>query len=70
MRKWLGATLVLSACIAMTLIGVTAPAASAHRRDYDCEDFANQAGAEEYLLPGGPYKLDAYGDGIACEDLP
>jgi hypothetical protein len=47
-----------------------APQASAHRRDYDCEDFANQAEAEEYLLPGDPYNLDADGDGIACEDLP
>src|ERR1700761_6290742 len=70
MRKWLGATLVLSACIAMTLIGVAAPSASAHRRDYDCADFANQAEAEEYLLPGDPYNLDADGDGIACETLP
>jgi hypothetical protein len=49
---------------------VAAPAASAHRRDYDCEDFANQAEAEEYLLPGDPYNLDADNDGIACEDLP
>jgi hypothetical protein len=44
--------------------------ASAHRRDYDCADFANQAEAEEYLLPGDPYNLDADSDGIACEDLP
>jgi hypothetical protein len=64
------ATLVLSACFAMTLIVIVAPSASAHRRDYDCADFANQAEAEEYLLPGDPYNLDADGDGIACEDLP
>jgi hypothetical protein len=70
MRKWLGATLVLSACVAMTLIGIAAPSASAHRRDYDCADFATQAEAEEYLLPGDPYNLDADSDGIACEDLP
>lgn len=38
--------------------------------DYDCADFANQAEAEEYLLPGDPYRLDADSDGIACEDLP
>lgn len=38
--------------------------------DYDCADFANQAEAEEYLLPGDPYRLDADHDGIACEDLP
>lgn len=47
-----------------------APAASAAARDYDCADFANQAEAEEYLLPGDPYNLDADNDGIACEDLP
>ncbi len=39
-------------------------------RDYDCADFANQAEAEEYLLPGDPYRLDADHDGVACEDLP
>lgn len=61
---------MLGVCIAAALIGVVAPAASAHRRDYDCADFANQAEAEEYLLPGDPYNLDADGDGIACEDLP
>ena len=27
-------------------------------RDYDCADFANQAEAQEYLLPGDPYRLD------------
>jgi hypothetical protein len=38
--------------------------------DYDCADFATQEEAQEYLLPGDPYNLDADGDGIACEDLP
>ena len=46
---------------------VNVPAASAAARDYDCADFANQAEAEEYLLPGDPYNLDADNDGIACE---
>lgn len=54
----------------LCLVAVTAPTASAHRRDYDCSDFATQAEAEEYLLPGDPYNLDADGDGIACEDNP
>jgi hypothetical protein len=49
---------------------VMAPTASAHRRDYDCADFATQAEAEEYLLPGDPYNLDGDGDGVACEDNP
>jgi hypothetical protein len=61
--------LVLVAVIAVGF-AAQAPGASAHRRDYDCADFANQAEAEEYLLPGDPYNLDADGDGIACEDLP
>jgi hypothetical protein len=52
--------------VAFLLINV-APASA---RDYDCADFANQAEAEEYLLPGDPYRLDADNDGIACEDLP
>lgn len=38
--------------------------------DYDCADFSNQAEAQEYLLPGDPYRLDGDGDGVACEDLP
>jgi hypothetical protein len=70
MRKWLGIPFGLGMAIALCLIAVAAPTASAHRRDYDCADFANQAEAEEYLLPGDPYDLDADGDGIACEDLP
>ena len=58
--------LVLSAALlAMSLAPSTAAAA-----DYDCADFANQAEAQEYLLPGDPYNLDGDDDGIACEDLP
>ncbi len=56
----------------MTL-GVTALLAAAPSNaaaDYDCADFANQAEAQEYLLPGDPYRLDGDNDGIACEDLP
>jgi Excalibur calcium-binding domain len=52
--------------------GALLAALPSHARavDYDCSDFANQAEAEEYLLPGDPYRLDADSDGIACEDLP
>jgi hypothetical protein len=70
MGKWLGISLVLALALTLALVAVAAPSASAHRRDYDCSDFANQAEAEEYLLPGDPYDLDADSDGIACEDLP
>jgi hypothetical protein len=44
--------------------------ASASAVDYDCEDFATQEEAQEYLLPGDPYNLDGDNDGVACEDLP
>jgi hypothetical protein len=43
---------------------------TAQALDYDCADFANQAEAQEYLLPGDPYNLDGDDDGVACEDLP
>lgn len=62
-------TLAFGVAILLCLSMVASPA-SAHRRDYDCSDFATQAEAEEYLLPGDPYNLDADGDGIACEDNP
>ena len=63
----------LALLIAIATVAVAAaavPPDPAAARDYDCADFANQAEAEEYLLPGDPYNLDADSDGIACEDLP
>jgi hypothetical protein len=67
MRVWA----VLAVLLGVVAIGLTAKAPTpAAARDYDCADFANQAEAEEYLLPGDPYNLDADNDGIACEDLP
>jgi hypothetical protein len=52
------------------LLALSASPSTAAAKDYDCADFSNQAEAEEYLLPGDPYNLDADSDGIACEDLP
>jgi hypothetical protein len=69
MGKWLGVLLVLSTAMVICLAGPPGAAAAQHR-DYDCADFATQAEAEEYLLPGDPYNLDADNDGIACEDNP
>jgi hypothetical protein len=66
-RVW--GCLLLAACVAAA-VALPSGAAAHQRRDYDCSDFATQAEAEEYLLPGDPYNLDADGDGIACEDLP
>lgn len=39
-------------------------------RDYDCKDFRTQLLAQEYLLPGDPYRLDGDHDGRACQALP
>jgi hypothetical protein len=61
--------LVVVAALAALAVFAEAPTPAA-ARDYDCADFANQAEAEEYLLPGDPYRLDADHDGVACEDLP
>jgi hypothetical protein len=66
----LGSSLVVGALVALWVAAAASPASAARHRDYDCADFATQAEAEEYLLPGDPYNLDADGDGIACEDLP
>ena len=35
--------------------------------DVDCSDFASEAEAAPYLLPGDPYDLDGDNDGRACE---
>jgi hypothetical protein len=55
--------------VALLSLGALLPA-GASAIDYDCEDFATQEEAQEYLLPGDPYGLDGDNDGIACEDLP
>jgi hypothetical protein len=56
---------------AMTVgLGLLASPASA--QDLDCPDFPTQeaAQAEFDRVPGDPMRLDADGDGIACEDRP
>jgi hypothetical protein len=55
--------------LAMPVLLALVPA-NAAAVDYDCEDFATQEEAQEYLLPGDPYGLDGDNDGVACEDLP
>lgn len=62
--------LLIVALLPLAATALLAPAPAAAGTDYDCSDFANQAEAQEYLLPGDPYRLDADNDGIACEDLP
>lgn len=62
-------SLLLGLTFLLTAVFAQAPSPAA-ARDYDCADFANQAEAQEYLLPGDPYRLDGDSDGVACEDLP
>jgi hypothetical protein len=65
MNRRFAVLLFLAVSTACALLPPTASAI-----DYDCSDFATQEEAQEYLLPGDPYRLDADNDGIACEDLP
>jgi endonuclease YncB( thermonuclease family) len=53
----------------------SAGATTASVSDRDCSDFANQAAAQRfYVTDGGPrrdpHRLDADGDGTACDSLP
>ncbi len=52
------------------LAGPTIPAQAQGSDLYDCDDFATQPEAQDQLLPGDPYGLDADNDGMACDDLP
>ncbi len=63
-RKFTLLSTMLCALAALLLTPSTATA------DLDCADFATQEEAQEHLLPGDPYGLDADDDGIACETLP
>ncbi|MEK6276932.1 MAG: thermonuclease family protein [Actinomycetota bacterium] len=64
--------------VALLVIGVSLTetgSESARAADRDCSDFSNQAAAQSYFISKGgpssdPDRLDADGDGVACEDLP
>lgn len=75
MRRLLSATaLLLSTAVvvvATALVGSVVPAQAFV--DKDCGDFATQAAAQVFFLgagPGDPHRLDAEGDGLACESNP
>lgn len=77
LSAWLA--LILAAGSLALVTTATAPAhasAPAHARaDRDCSDFPNQAAAQAFYIANGgpasdPHRLDAEGDGIACETLP
>ena len=64
--------LIVLATLSMMAILVFAPAVMA-QTDYDCTpgvDFDTQEEAQQFLLAGDPYGLDADNDGMACDDLP
>ncbi len=59
----------------IALVVMLPAAASAHRRDMDCDNFSSQKAAQIFFLKHGgprydPDRLDADHDGIACEDNP
>ncbi|GAB2768286.1 hypothetical protein GCM10027020_21520 [Nocardioides salsibiostraticola] len=65
---------MLTALVSGLLVGVTAPGAVAVP-DRDCGDFDTQAAAQRFYLDQGgpksdPHRLDADGDGVACESNP
>ena len=71
MRRLLTALALLLAVTLSTLAGSVAPAQAFV--DRDCSDFATQAEAQAFFLaagPGDPHRLDAEGDGLACESNP
>lgn len=69
-RRALASLLVTA--VAAALMSVAAPAHAFV--DKDCSDFATQAEAQAFYLANGgaadPHRLDAEGDGLACETLP
>ncbi len=63
--------LILLATLSLVAMLVFVPASMAQTTDlYDCPDFATQEEAQQFLLAGDPYGLDADNDGMACDDLP
>jgi endonuclease YncB( thermonuclease family) len=63
------AVLFFGLAVALVMVGAWSRT-PARALDYNCSDFANQAEAQEHLLPGDPYHLDGDHDGVACESLP
>jgi endonuclease YncB( thermonuclease family) len=63
----------LAQLLVPAMIAVLVSAAPARAQDRDCSDFGNQAEAQDFYEragPGDPHRLDADGDGRACDALP
>jgi endonuclease YncB( thermonuclease family) len=69
-RRAVPSVLVVLAGVLLALL----PTSSAHAADRDCSDFDTQAQAQRFFLDHSPrldpHRLDADGDGRACESLP
>ncbi|MCK1819054.1 excalibur calcium-binding domain-containing protein [Streptomyces sp. XM83C] len=67
MRHRTGVAGALAAAAA--LVALSQPA---HAQDVDCDSFSYQEDAQAVFrgTTGDPYRLDADGDGVACEALP
>ena len=68
---------LLASIVGIVIVGVSLLAATPAQAfiDKDCGDFATQADAQAFYLNSGgpaadPHRLDAEGDGLACETLP
>ena len=63
-RSTAAAGVVLAAALSLGMTG------TANAADRDCPDFTSQAEAQAAFnaVPGDPERLDADGDGLACED--
>ena len=80
MIRSFGTLIVASALAAFGVVALEPGPATAQRVhqqlvDRDCSDFATQAAAQRFFLDHGgpnndPHRLDADGDGIACESNP
>lgn len=72
LRPTLLAVIGLLASVLFTIAGATSASAFVDR---DCSDFDTQAQAQTFFVNNGgpqkdPHRLDADGDGVACESLP
>lgn len=74
MRRSSSFVVLLAVLVASLIGGLVAGTSSATAAtDMDCGDFATQAAAQTFFLnagPGDPHRLDAEGDGVACESNP
>lgn len=67
--------LALSFTVLLFATAVVSHPDESRAADYDCSDFSSQASAQSFFISAGgpgsdPHRLDADGDGVACESNP